>query len=567
MNLHRRLARVSLFAGCTAFILGMIHERAVAQEMIPEVDSAAPTTQKSHWSLFDSSRVASEQAASEPPPYNLLRFEEDYSYLRDPGKRTDPFDPLKFIPLDAKGRVYLTLGGDMRQRFESYSGFGLGNGSVDGKSDAYYLARYLLHADLHVGENLRFFLQLNSNTELGRRGGARPGIDSDDFDVHQAFFDLKIPLHEAAPGGKDAPESPRTGDTTLLIRLGRQELAYGDDKLIDFREGPNVRQSFDAAVVSLQNPDYRVDALFARQVATNKGVLDDGYDLQQAEIWGLYSTVGLPFLRRPHSADTASLDLYYLGYDRQNAAFDQSARRGSSTPLPGHETRHSVGARLDGTAFPLGDGAFTGEFHYNLEGTYQFGRYGDNRISAFSASFDAGYYFQRLLFGPNVTLRVDVISGDSNRRDGRLETYNPLFPTALYFSEPGLIGPSNLIAIHPAIDWHLQKALGLFTTVIGYWREDTGDGIYNFGGVPSVPGPQSGVSPNGAQSLAGARYVGTEANARLTWKINRHLTLDVSYSHFFAGSYARETAALHLIPGGRGAQSFDYLATWMTFSF
>lgn len=567
MDLPRLPWRVCLLAGGVACLLGIAPKRVHAQEPGTSGGTPPPAAKDGRWSLFDSAGAAPERPASEPPVYRLLRFEEDYSSLRDPGKRTDPFDPLKFIPLDAEGRVYLTLGGDMRQRFEHYTGFGLGNGSVDDRPDSYYLARYLLHADLHVGENLRFFFQLNSNTELGRRGGARPGIDRDDFDVHQAFFDLRIPLHAGASDGKNATKPSPAADTILLIRLGRQELAYGDDKLIDFREGPNVRQSFDAAVVSLQSSDYRVDALFARQVATNKGVVDDGYDLQQAEIWGLYSTVGLPFLRRPRSADTASVDLYYLGYDRQNAAFDQSARRGSSTPLPGHETRHSVGARLDGTVSALGDGPFNGEFHYNLEGTYQFGRFGDHGISAFSASFDAGYHFQKLLFDPDLTLRVDVVSGDSNRHDGELETYNPLFPTALYFSEPGFIGPSNLIAVHPAVDWHLHKALGLSTTVIGYWREDTGDGVYNFGGVPSVPGFQSGGSSAGANGLAGSRYVGTEANARLTWGINRHLTFDVSYSHFFAGSYMRETAARGLIPGGRGSQSFDYVAAWMTFGF
>src|SRR2546425_1492627 len=32
-----------------------------------------------------------------PPPYTLLRFNEDYTYLADPLNRTDPFDPVKYI--------------------------------------------------------------------------------------------------------------------------------------------------------------------------------------------------------------------------------------------------------------------------------------------------------------------------------------------------------------------------------------------------------------------------------------------------------------------------------------
>ena len=389
---------------------------------------ACVRAQQSPGQFFDPTGAAPERPASEPPAYNILRYEEDYSYLRDSAKSTDWLDPLKFIPLDADGRVYLTLGGDMRQRFEHFSGFGVGNGSVDGKADSYYLARYLLHADLHAGDALRFFFQVKSNTEDGRRGGPRPNIDRDDFDVHQAFLDVTLPL------GGDADK------TSLLVRLGRQELAYGDDRLIDIREGPNVRQSFDAARVSLQNPGFKVDALYARQVATNKGVFDDGYDLQQAQLWGVYSTLALPFLRRPDSADLPSIDLYYLGYDRQRGAFDQTANLTSpfsTPPQPGHETRHSLGGRLHGTVFPLGEGPLTGEFHYNVEGLYQFGRFGDASISAYEASFDLGYYFQRLPFGPNLSLRVDLASGDGNGHDRTLQTFNPLFPKGIYFSEPG----------------------------------------------------------------------------------------------------------------------------------
>ncbi len=521
--------------------------------------AACARAQQNPGQFFDPTGAAPERPANEPPAYNILRYEEDYSYLRDPAKSTDWLDPLKFIPLDADGRVYLTLGGDMRQRFEHYSGFGMGNGSVDGKADSYYLARYLLHADLHVGDALRFFFQVKSNTEEGRRGGPRPGIDRDDFDLHQAFFDVTLPL------GGDANK------TSLLVRLGRQELAYGDDRLIDIREGPNVRQSFDAARVSLQNPAFKVDALYARQVATNKGIWDDGYDLQQAQLWGVYSTLSLPFLRRPDSADMPSIDLYYLGYDRQRGAFDQTANFTSllsTPPQPGHETRHSLGGRLHGTVFPLGEGPLTGEFHYNVEGLYQFGRFGSANISAYEASVDLGYYFQRLPFGPNVSLRVDLASGDANSHDGTLQTFNPLFPKGSYFSEPGLIGPSNILAVHPVVDWHLRKNVGLITTVIGYWRQDTGDGVYNFGGVPSLPGPPASASTTGGSFPGGSsRYVGTEANAWLEWGINRHLTFDLSYSHFFAGSYVRDTAAAIQAPGGRGGQSFDYLATWLTFTF
>ena len=51
--------------------------------------------------------------------YKLLRYDEDYSYLKDPSRRTDPLDVLKYIPLGDWGDdYYLSIGGTARPRFE-----------------------------------------------------------------------------------------------------------------------------------------------------------------------------------------------------------------------------------------------------------------------------------------------------------------------------------------------------------------------------------------------------------------------------------------------------------------
>ncbi|MDH5789449.1 MAG: alginate export family protein, partial [Nitrospinota bacterium] len=54
-----------------------------------------------------------------PPSYNSSRYLEDYRYLKDPARRTDFWDPIKYIPLDDAGTVYLSLGGETRQHYES----------------------------------------------------------------------------------------------------------------------------------------------------------------------------------------------------------------------------------------------------------------------------------------------------------------------------------------------------------------------------------------------------------------------------------------------------------------
>lgn len=55
------------------------------------------------------------------PPYQLLRAQEQYTYLRDGSPYgSDLFDPVKFIPLNASQSVYFTLGGEIRPRFEYF---------------------------------------------------------------------------------------------------------------------------------------------------------------------------------------------------------------------------------------------------------------------------------------------------------------------------------------------------------------------------------------------------------------------------------------------------------------
>src|SRR5262249_23501309 len=145
----------------------------------------------------------------DPPPaplYQKLRYEEDYTYLRDPARRTDFWDPIKYIPLGDRGDVYLSLGGEGRERYEFYNNFRWDPNSPD--THGYFLQRYLLPADLHVGESLRVFAQLQSSLEDWREGGPRPS-DEDRADVHQLFADLRL-------------WSGQSTDSATL-RLGRQE--------------------------------------------------------------------------------------------------------------------------------------------------------------------------------------------------------------------------------------------------------------------------------------------------------------------------------------------------------
>src|SRR5882672_6078986 len=451
-------------------------------------------------------RAEAEDVASVPPPpsFKQLRYDENYAFLRDPQRRADYLDDIKFISFNTNGDRYLTLGGEIRERYEYYHNSLWGRGPQD--DNGYLLQRYMIHADAHLGDYFRVFTQFKSGLEDDRNGGPRP-TDRDDFDLHQAFFDVRVPLSET---------------DSLTVRAGRQELSYGSSRLISIREEPNVRRSFDGVKAILKINSWQVDMFAVKPVRTKIGVFDDDPDPGE-NFWGLYAVSPVSWL------PGGNVDLYYLGLDKKNASFDQGTA---------HELRHTVGSRIWGHK--------TG-WDYNLEFVYQFGSFGSGDIQAWTAASDLGFAFADVLFEPRLGLKANVTSGDDNPNNRDLQTFNPLFPRGAYFGEPALIGPANHIDVHPQLDLALRKNLSLTLNWDCFWRENTHDGIYG----PAVNVIQSGRTSN-------ARYVGNQAEAMLEWRLGRHLAFAADYAHFFAEDFLQQTT-----PG----KDVDYFSTWVTFRF
>ena len=105
--------------------------------------------------------AVSSKSSKGPPPFKPLRFDEDYSYLNDPAKRSDCcWDSIKHVPLGKGPLHYLSLGGEVRERIEVFHNPDFGAGPSDSRGfNTYPTQRYMLHADYHVGPHLRFFTQ------------------------------------------------------------------------------------------------------------------------------------------------------------------------------------------------------------------------------------------------------------------------------------------------------------------------------------------------------------------------------------------------------------------------
>ncbi len=428
-------------------------------------------------------QASADEKRCERPPVTLVRYDEDYSFLRNPKCRTDVWDPLKYLVLDESLSAYLTLGLDIRERYEYFHNLDWGRDPH--ASTGYLIQRAMPYADIHIGGHFRYFFQLTSNLVWGR--DPKP-LDRDDLDLLQSFVSLSF--------------------GSLTLRGGRQEIEYADSRLVSIREGPNVRLAFDGVRLMQRVHKWQIDAFALSPVRVRPGVFDDGAEPGEW-FWGVYATG--PVLSRE-----LGLDAYYLGLLRPNAAFEQGTSR---------ELRHSFGARIWGEA---------AQFDYNLELVYQLGSFGAGRINAWMVALDLGYTLEGLPTEPRVGAQVNATSGDSDPRSPDLQTFNPLFPRGAYFSQANLIGPLNHIDVHPALTLHPVEGLEILLDWDFFWRESLGDGLYLPSTLLQVPGAGNP-----------ARYIGDQGAVLIQWQATRHVRLAVTYSHFFAGPFLAQAGLGH----------------------
>jgi len=311
---------------------------------------------------------------SAPTPdrtYQLLREDEDWSFLRDRAPHEDFWDPIKYIPLrNGVDDWYLTIGGEAREVWQQ---IGNDNWGQSAYWNAYFDERYVLFFDAHYGKHIRSFVELKSGLSSFRIGGPRP-IDEKKLDFQAAFFEV---------GSSE-------GSNWINFRVGRQEMHYGSGRLIDCREGPNVRLSFDGFMVKSKINSWKIDGFALRPDVDNFGFFNNVPD-HTVGFWGVYATRPAP--------QKVSVDVYYLGLDRKQATFERGTAQ---------EVRHSLGARI---SRPIAKDKPGWDFNY--EALWQFGTFGSDNIRAWSIASETSYGFPTVRLKPRFIARADISSGDN----------------------------------------------------------------------------------------------------------------------------------------------------------
>jgi hypothetical protein len=426
-------------------------------------------------------------SAQQYPDFKPLRYDEDYRSLATDTSHGNWYKAVKYTPLSNSGNTFISFGGDIRYQYFYVKNENWGDDPKD--PDGYLLTRWLFHADAHFGSHFRAFLQVQSSTADGKESTSP--ADLNPLDLHQAFADYTTSLSD---------------NVNITLRLGRQELSYGSQRLVSVREGPNNRQAFDAAKIMLQKENIKADFFYSNYVVAQKDIFDDAFT-QQRKFWGSYFTLSnFPLLR--------NLDIYYLGYRRNEAKFNDGQ---------GREIRHSIGARSWGKH---------NGWRYDAEALYQFGKVGSKNISAWTASLNGGYEFSKVRFKPEIGLKAEVISGDRKEGNNSVQTFNPLFPRGAYFGLASVIGPSNLIDIHPSVNFELSKNIEWVIDYDMFWRYSSNDGIY----APNV----AIIYPAGT---SGDRKIGRQLESEIVFQPNKYLYFRAEITWFEAGDYLKASGA------------------------
>jgi hypothetical protein len=374
---------------------------------------------------------------------------------------------------------WLKLGGEYRGRLEALRG---GEGGNNGA----YLNRLRVSASANVQPWLRLFAE---------------GQDTRAAAVHQheEYDEARRPLGlRQAWVVVGAVEGPGWS-----AQLGRQELAFGDERLVgaDSFWDP-VGRTFDAVRVKWQLAHLRVDAFSGTPPSSDPHGPELGRSIRLSGAYAVFDD--LP--------GSARIEPYvFLKND------------GGLAGLAVPQRRTTIGVRMNGRAVRHLD--------YNAELARQAGAMGDEPIGAWAAHGELGWRFHA---DSPVETRAggeyNFSSGDDDPGDGLQRTFDDLFPAA--FTRWGFADPFAWRNLHNggvSVQQRLSRRWMLDTAIRGFWVVSRRAGLF---AEEEYGLPAAGASGG---------FIGWQAVVTAVAELSPRTQLHAGYAHLFAGPYVRAT--------------------------
>jgi hypothetical protein len=414
----------------------------------------------------------------------------NFRYLDKPGHEQDFFDPLKRIHIG--NDVTLAFGGQFWYRHMRATDARL---NAAGRNNSFNLTRLRVHTDIWYQDKVRVFAEFLDARMWGEQLSPL-GIDRQHTDMLSLFMDVK--LGEATAFGKRGK---------AYVRVGRQELTYGSQRLISSLDWVNTRRTFQGVKTFYHSPKLDLDTFWVRPMTTQPNSFDQWNKKKDfVGVWGTY---------KPKKGD--AFDLYFL------SLMDGSGKATGQGGVKGNSVVHTIGSRYIGTYKRL---------LFELEGMYQFGKNSNQDISAGAVAVGAGYRIP-LPFNPTAWLRYDYASGDNNLQEGSSSnTFNHLFPFGNYYMGwLDRVGRKNIHDFNAQFSLHPQRWLTFISQYHRYYLAEKKDFLYNAGGAGTL---------RDATGQSGS-HVGDEIDVRFNVHVDRHQDILVGYSKMWAGQFMKAT--------------------------
>lgn len=366
------------------------------------------------------------------------------------------------------------------------------------------------------------------------------------IDLHQAY--VFIGNHKEFP---------------VSLKIGRQELVYGEQRLLGHLRWNNNARTFDAVKLRWQNSLFGVDAF------TGGLVYNDHDNLNQANSQDVFSGLyfNFPTIRRNEIVEA-------FVYDRtvsRGITTDNWSGVAAPFRFPAPQDLYTWGLRLKSKPLAYGP------WDYGVELMHQSG----NRTAVFPATtvaaaatsprlrqdawaavLQGGYTWTENSWQPRFAILYSYASGDKNPADGRSETFQNLFATThLHYGYMDLSSLQNLhdlrfaYTVKPrsnvslALEAHLQK----LDRTTDYW--------YNVAGVPrNFTGAAAGSGGGFRINPSYSKDLGTEIDFVGGWTFLPSTQLEVGLSHYFRGDYIKQSLATV------GSKDASYLYVQLTLS-
>ena len=400
-----------------------------------------------------------------------------------PAAQTQPV-PAARVPVFNRANEHLPswlrVRGEFRERIEGFES----GGFVDDRDDYYSLSRFRFN----VAVTAKPWLSFQTNLPAARVGDKEIGPVAPPF---RAPFDIRTAFADVG-----------TGKSPVAVRLGRQELAYGEQRLLGHLAWVNTGRVWDAARATLRSKPVQVD-LFAASLVR---FLPNDWDRSGFgnRLYGAYASAGALIPQ-------AVVEPYAIFRRDENLASELGPR--------GTLQQTTIGARLAGK--------LPARLDYGVEMAAQRGSLAQDDVSAWAGHWQ----IRESLPGKGAVKLIseyNYASGDSSPTDGVRHTFDQLYPTG--HDKLGLsdqVGWKNIHHLREGVEFSPWKNTPLSVSYHTWWLADRNDGLY------AASGALLARVPGGAASS----HVGQEIDFQVTRALTPQLALSGGYAFLMPGKF------------------------------